>query len=78
MTRDWGAPEHSFQRKLAPESPHGYLLFGVLVKVVIRFFLVFWDFVLHYQKPWNLLKVGIWKAALWFWMRALIWGWKPR
>ena len=62
-----GAPEHSSQRKLAPESPHCYPLFGVLIKVVIRFFLEFRDIVLHCQKHWNLLLVGIWKAVLGFW-----------
>ena len=33
-------------------------------KVVIKFIIGFRDSVHIYQKPWNLLKVGIWKSVI--------------
>ena len=79
VTIDERAPEHSLLgRRLAPES----LIIiqnccGFIAKVVIKFFVGFRDIVPVYQKPWNLLDVGIWKA-FWFWLRILLWDWNPR
>ena len=91
MKIDERAPEHSLLgRRLAPESPliirstataPGFLLFPLfwfIAMVVIKFFVGFRDFVPVYQKPWNLLNVGIWKVLLWFWLRVLPWDWNPR